>query len=160
MKKLVVYYSLEGNTRFIAETIAAYAGADLLELKQKKDINPKGLMKYFSGGCQVILKSKPELSALDKDPRNYDVIFIGTPIWAGSFTPPLRTFFSMVALKSKKIALFTTSKSGVGKTLEKMEKHLPENDFIGEMDFVARSAKEQQENVDKARRWVRGLRIY
>jgi len=39
MKTLVVYYSLEGNTKFIAETISKTVGADLLELKPIKDIS-------------------------------------------------------------------------------------------------------------------------
>ena len=93
MKTLVVYYSLEGNTKFIAETISKTVGADLLELKPIKDISSTWFMKYFWWWRQVMMKEKPELKAFDKDLDKYDLIFIGTPVWAFNYTPAIYTFF-------------------------------------------------------------------
>jgi len=45
-KILVVYYSFEGSTRLMAETIAHELKADVLELKPVKDLQSKGFMKY------------------------------------------------------------------------------------------------------------------
>ena len=98
MRNLVVFYSLEGNTRLIAESIAKAINADVLELKTKKKYSDKGFKKYFWGGKSVIFKEKPELLYLDKDINQYDNIFIGTPIWVGTYAPPLNTF-----LKNNKI---------------------------------------------------------
>ncbi len=50
MKKLVIFYSFEGNTKLIAENIAQAIGADLLELKPKKKMKSKGFMKFVWGG--------------------------------------------------------------------------------------------------------------
>lgn len=47
MKNLVVFYSLEGNTKFIASQIAKKVNADILELKTKKEYPNKGFKKYF-----------------------------------------------------------------------------------------------------------------
>jgi len=109
MKKLVIYYSFEGNTAFVAKAIADSVGADLLELKLKNDPGHKGFMKYVWGGGQVMKKEKPELYAFEKNPQDYDVLFIGTPVWAFTYAPALATLFSTTKLKGKKIALFCCS---------------------------------------------------
>ena len=144
MKKLVVYYSLTGNTKFIAKTVAKAVDADVLELKPKKDIKKKGVMRYLWGGKQVLMKSKPELLPLDKDPRDYDLIFIGTPVWSFTYAPALRTFFSGVDLKNKKIALFCCHEGGMGKTLKSMESKLHGNKIIGTIDFFKPLGKEDE----------------
>jgi len=59
MRSSVVYYSFGGNTRFIAESIAEAVGADLLEIKPKKELSSKGFMKYLWGGRQVVMGEKP-----------------------------------------------------------------------------------------------------
>ena len=56
MEKIVIFYSFEGNTKLIAENIAKTIGADLLELKLKKEMKSKGFMKYFWGGKAAIMK--------------------------------------------------------------------------------------------------------
>jgi flavodoxin len=136
MKKLVIYYSLTGNTKFIAEIIVRTIKADLLEVKPKKDLKKNGGMKYFWGGMQVVMKSKPKLLPLEKNPNEYDIIFIGTPVWSWSFTPAMRSFFSEVELKGKKIAVFASHSGGLGSSLEKMEAELKNNKIIGKKDFL------------------------
>ena len=121
-KALVIFYSFEGNTKFIAENIAHEIGADTLELKPKDDVSSKGFMKYFWGGKQVFMKHSPELFPLDKNPNDYNILFIGTPVWAFSFTPTLKTFFEQNHFENKKIALFCCHGGGKMKTLKKIKK--------------------------------------
>lgn len=156
-KILVVYYSFEGNTKLIAEAIAEELGADLLQLRLKKEMKSKGFMKYLWGGSQVMMKKEPELLPLDKNPENYELIFIGTPVWAWSFAPPLKTFFKTVSLKNKKVALFSCNGGQNGKTFEKMKIELAGNDIIGEMEFFEPLLKEKEKNINKAVEWVRGI---
>lgn len=158
MKSLIIYYSFEGSTKFIAETIAKETGADLLELKPEKELKSHGFSKYIWGGRQVVMKIKPKLLPFAKNPNDYDVIIIGTPVWAYTFTPPLRTFFSEVKLQNKKIVLFCCSDGEKGKIFENMKKELGDNDFIGEMEFVE-TAKNKTENGKKAVKWAKGLKI-
>lgn len=157
LKKLVVYYSFEGNTRFIAESIAQETGADILELKPKKDLESKGFMKYVWGGRQVVLKEKPELIEFDKNPEDYDMIFIGTPVWAFTYTPALNTFFDMVKLNCKKIALFCCNAGGKGKTFTNMRLALKNNDIIGEIEFLEPLKKSKEESKKKAIEWAKKL---
>ncbi len=154
-KKLVVFYSFEGNTKFVAEAIARSAGCDLLELKPEKEIKTRGFMKYFWGGRQVIMKKKPKLLPLGKKPEGYDLLFIGTPVWASNFAPALRTFLSENRLKGKKIALFCCYGGSPGEALENMKKELAGNSIIGEIGF--KEPKNSGESRKKAEEWARKM---
>ena len=158
MASLIVYYSLEGSTRLISENLAAVLGADLLELKcVKEEINPKSFLKFFWGGRQVVLKKMPELAPYDKDIGKYDLIVIGTPVWAFSYTPPIRTFISQVTISGKKLAFFCCHEGTPGKTLENLEKDMPKNTIIGKKDF-ANVFKDREKSGQLAREWAAILR--
>jgi len=158
MKTLVIYYSLEGNTKLIAETIAKETNADILEIKSKKEY-PKGrFKKYLWGGKSVMFNEKPEIMEIDLDIDSYDRIFIGTPIWAGTYAPPFNTFVENYKIENKKIALFACHGGGGGeKFYTKFKSKLPNNDYIGKIDFLEPIKKETAENLIKAREWVKKL---
>jgi flavodoxin len=136
LKKLVIFYSLDGNTKLVAETIAGAIGAGLLQLKPKSEIKAHGFFKYFLGGMQVVLKKKPELLPFEKNPADYDLIFIGSPVWASSYTPAVNSFFSNCKLSGKKIAVFCTLSGQSDKPLINMKKALAGNDIVGENEFI------------------------
>jgi len=125
MKAIVVYYSLEGNSEFVAEIIAKQLGADTLRLKPVKD-NPKGnFSKYFFGGMNVIFKKTPKLTPYQFNKDAYDTIIIGTPVWADGFAPAILTFLKENDLSGKIIALYACSASGMAKgCLDKLETEL------------------------------------
>lgn len=135
MKTLVVYYSLEGNTKFVAEIVAKELGADLLELKPKKDLSATSLMRYFWGGRQVMMGAKPALLPLAKEAGNYDLVVIGTPVWAFTYAPAVNSFLQLQPLKGKKIALFCCHESDPAKAFDNLRKTLSGNEIIGQIDF-------------------------
>ena len=113
MKRLVVYYSLSGNTEEAAEKIAKAIGADLLKVETVKEM-PKGfLSQMLVGGGQVMMKYIPELKPMDKDANDYDEIILGSPIWNSKGVPAINAF-----LKDEKAA----AKVNVGsaKVMEKL----------------------------------------
>ncbi len=136
MKKLVVFYSLEGNTKLIAKTIADELGADLLELIPEKDISPTGFMRFVWGGKAALMKESPKLKPFEINPENYDYIFLGTPVWAFTYAPPFNTFFKQFKLTNKKIALFCCHGGGKGKVFTNLKKELSNNEITGEIDFI------------------------
>ena len=119
MKKLVVFYSLDGNTRLMAESVASATGADILELKPVKEITRNNFMKIFVGGKQAFTKAEPELLPFDLKPEDYDIIFFGTPVWAWTYSPALRTYFRDHKPVGKKVALFYCHGGGPRNFLEK-----------------------------------------
>ncbi len=156
MKTLVIYYSYEGSTRLIAETIAKELKADTLELKPKKEMRSHGFMKYFWGGKQVMLQQKPALEKFDKDPNEYEMIIFGTPVWAFNFAPVYKTFFSEMNLSGKKMGLFCCHDGNKGKTFENMKAHLNGNEILGEIEFEGTS-KNKESCVNKAKEWARSI---
>ncbi|MFA5048833.1 MAG: flavodoxin [Patescibacteria group bacterium] len=157
MKTLILFYSLEGNTRLIAQSMAEAIGADIEEIKTEKDLaGGKGLGKYFWGGKQVMMKEKPAIKSLEKDPKDYDLIILGTPVWAGTFAPALRTFFGEHKFSGKKVALFYTCSSGPGGTIAKMKKELANNSFIGETGYVS-PFKDKEKIIGQATDWAMSL---
>ena len=158
MKTLVIFYSLEGNTKFISEIIAKELQADLLELRTKKAYPSEGFKKYVWGGKSVALKEQPELTNQNIDLRNYENIVIGTPIWAGTYSAPFNTFVKQNKFEGKKVALFACDASGVAeKCFMKFKEALANNDFIGEIDFVNPLNNNKEENFKKAVQWAKGL---
>lgn len=159
MKSLIVFYSLEGNCKFISEEIQAITKAEILRLKPIKDIKSKGFSKYIWGGKQVVMKIKPKLEAIDKNINDYDLIFLGTPVWAGSFAPAINTFLSENEIKNKKIVLFCCSGGGKGKTFEQLKEKLKGNEILGEFDFIEPLSKNKNEVNKEIEGWINKLVI-
>ena len=90
--------------------------------------------------------------SLDKDPNEYDVIFMGTPVWASSYAPYFNTLFSSIEFKHKKIGLYCCYKGSAGKTFAHLEKQLEENDIVGKMEF--KEPIKIEDNKNKIREWA------
>ena len=112
MKIALVYYSLDGNTAFAAEKIGLRLGADTLRLKPVKEYPTEKIAKYFWAGKSASFQESPKLMPYAFDINMYDVIILGTPIWAGTFAPPLRTFIRAQVWEGRKVALFACCSGG------------------------------------------------
>jgi flavodoxin len=106
---LVVYYSLSGNTERVAEDLAKRLGA---ESEKIGDIKVRrGLLGYLRAAFDSIRERPAELTALDKNPNEFALTLIGTPIWAGKITPAVRSYLRMNRGRFNEVAFFTTSGS-------------------------------------------------
>ncbi len=111
-KTLVLYYSLTGNTKMVAEEMANRLGADIEEITcvDPYDTN-------FQACIQRCLQEReagvlPEINPVKADLSQYDCIVVGYPIWFGTYAPPITTWLNGVDLKGKKVLLFCTFGSG------------------------------------------------
>lgn len=156
LKSCVIYYSLSGNTELIAKAISDEIGAKLVKIQPKKEIKSKGLLKYLWVGKQVLMKETPDIDDISEKFDDYDLIIIGTPVWAYTFSPPIRGFFSKVSITNKKIALFCTYDGTKGNALSKMENELLKDKIVGEESFL-KVKNNQEGSVEKAKEWVKKL---
>ena len=111
-KVLVLYYSQTGNTRGVAEEIAARLGADIEEIRA---VNPyDGDFQATIDRCMVEREqgSVVEIDPVAADLATYDVIFLGYPVWFGTYAPPVATWLAHVDLSGKKVVPFCTFGSG------------------------------------------------
>ena len=111
-KVLVLYYSQTSNTKAVAECIAQKLNADIEEI---------ALVTPYDGDYKATIeRSKkereqgitPEIKPLKVDVAKYDVIFLGYPIWYGTYAPPIATLLNKVDLSGKTIVPFCTFGSG------------------------------------------------
>ena len=115
-KTLVVYYSLTGHTKEIAEKIAEYTKADIFEIKTVENFKAD---VFFYVNIRKQLKSGkyPELAGNMPDFAKYDTIFVGGPVWWYAPATPLLAFLKKADFKTKKVVPFSTQGSNYGSFL-------------------------------------------
>jgi len=131
--------------------------ADILELKPEKELNSESSMKYFWGGYQATMKKKPKLNPITMNPLDYDLIIIGTPVWAWTFSPPIRSFISMFDLSGKKVALWMCNGGEPKQAIEKFRNELKRSTIIGDISFTDPLIKSSEINREKAISWIKSL---
>jgi flavodoxin len=114
MKSIIVYYSYSGNTRKAAHALAKYLqdkfSAELLELQAQDESD-----SFFGQAKRAFFKKRAELRAINYDLSAYDLICLGTPVWAFGPAPAMNTYLDKcVGVGNKAIILFTTYGSGAG----------------------------------------------
>lgn len=156
-KILVVYYSLTGNTKFIAEHIRNAINADIEEVKPIKDLNPDSGTKYFWGGMKATMKSKPKLEDLSYNPLVYDLIIIGTPVWAWRLSPPIRSYCTKFDLNDKTVALWTCSAGNGVKAMKRFKDVMKTSNIIGEYRFQEPLTNNPEQAKEQAIIWTEQL---
>jgi flavodoxin len=134
MKSLVVYYTRTGNAKFVAETVAATIGADIEEVVDlKKRSGPLG---FINGGKDATQGKETEIGETKRSAKDYDLVILGTPVWASAPTPAIRTYIKRNELADKKVALFFTCGKENQKAIEKTKNLLPNCECIGILSLV------------------------
>jgi len=126
MKSVVVYYSLTGKTRLAARAIAEALNAPLVEITEKKP-RRVGPFTYLIGGFGAMTNRGSRISPIDVDIRQYERIFIGSPIWASRPTPPVNSFIYQTNFEGRPVIPFftmggTTSEKALANVTAKIEK--------------------------------------
>ena len=121
MKYLVVFYSRNGTTKKIAHTISENLKCDMEEIVDTK--KRAGTLGYISAGKDATFKRLTKIKETQKNPKDYDAVIIGTPVWAFTMSPAIRTYLTKNKKDLKKVAFFCTmGGSGSTRTFSSMEK--------------------------------------
>lgn len=119
MKTLIVYYSRSGITEKIAKLIQKELNCDIEEITD--DNNYNGKIGYMKGGMNASMGRTSKLNPISKNPGDYDLVIIGTPVWASNMATPIYTYLLEYKDDINEIASFCTCISGgYDKTLKKI----------------------------------------
>ncbi|MCL2320101.1 MAG: flavodoxin [Treponema sp.] len=157
MKIAVIYYSYEGHCAQVAKILQDILRADLFEIKTVDGKKRTGLAKYFWGGGQVMRKIKPPIKPLPVDTGKYDLIILGTPVWAGSPAPAMVSFLAGKNITGKKVALFCCNDGGKGKVFQKLKALVSGNTIAGEIEFVRLAKTDPSLLKKKVAEWVKTI---
>ena len=105
-RALVAYYSRTGNTRRVAEAIAAELGADLEPIVDRT--GRRGFVGYLRAARDAIRGRRTEIDPPRRDPSAYELLVVGTPVWGSSLTPAVRTWLAARTGTLPDTALFLT----------------------------------------------------
>lgn len=129
MKTLILYYSFEGNTDYIASLLKEKLNADSVRIKPLKDLKNTGFSKYIWGGKQVYMNEKPKLEPLTVDLNDYDRIFLGSPVWAWTLAPAIQTVIQD-SLHHKEVYCFYTHEGGDKGIVEKAHELIDKDNHL------------------------------
>ena len=120
MKVLVAYFSASGVTKGVAQQLAEVAGADLHEIKPEQPYTDADLdWRDKESRSSVEMKdknSRPAITDKLENMADYDVVFVGFPIWWYTCPTIINTFLEAYDFKGKTVVPFATSG---GSTIEK-----------------------------------------
>jgi menaquinone-dependent protoporphyrinogen IX oxidase len=115
-KTLVVFHSAGGNTRAAAKAIAEALSADLEEIREvhprPATLGGKGLgnlINFLYSGFSSSVGLTTQINPAQHEAADYDLVVVGTPVYAGSLPPPARTYLKKYGGQFKEVAFFVTS---------------------------------------------------
>lgn len=107
MDILVVFYSRSGNTGKVAEEIRDRLECDIEEIVDTK--NRSGVLGFLRSGRDARNQKLTVLKDIINDPSTYDLLIIGTPLWGGHVSTPVRTYIHQNQANFKSVAFFCTA---------------------------------------------------
>lgn len=104
-KALIVYHSRTGNTRRVAQALARRLDADLDEIRIVQPM--QGALGYAACAIEAIAGLAPALRPMKKEPADYALVLIGTPVWFWNLSSPVRSWLAQHRPKHR-VAFFCT----------------------------------------------------
>lgn len=150
-KALVVYFSATGNTKAVAKTLAGLQDADIYEIVPEEPYTDEDL-NYNDRTTRATAEqndpdARPVISGSITDFEQYEVIYVGYPIWWGDMPRILYTFFDAYDFSGKTIAPFCTSGgsglSGTPGTIAELETGASVLEGLHVSDSAADNAESQ-----------------
>lgn len=109
MNPLVIYYSRTGNTAMVAEALADGLSCPAEAIHDA--VKRSGLIGWLRSGRQAMRGETTELEPLQHDPGDFDLVVVGTPVWGGTMSTPVRSFLEKQRDDLPQVAFFCTAGS-------------------------------------------------
>ncbi len=155
-KVLVAYFSATNTTQGIAEHIANGLNADIYEIVPEEPYTDADL-NYNDNNSRTTIEmndpdARPAITGSVEDMEQYDIVFIGYPIWWGEAPRIVSTFVESYDFSGKTIVPFCTSGgSGVGSSATNLEQ------LTDGADWLPGKRLNGSDSQDTVMEWVNGL---
>lgn len=169
-KALVVYFSRagenynvgtvsKGSTEIVAEMIAKETKADLFKIEPVNSYPVNYDETVRIARDEKRNNSRPKIKNKVKNLKDYDVVFVGYPIWYGDLPMAVYTFFDENNLSGKKIILFSTNEgSGLADTVDTIEKYTKGNVVKNAFSIRGKRVQDSKDKVEaEVKKWIKGL---
>ena len=158
-KKLVAYFSASGVTAKVADMLADAVGADIHEIQPKVTYSKADLnwmdKKSRSSIEMADKKIRPEIAESNVRIEEYDIVFLGFPIWWYVAPTIINTFLEKYDFSGKKIILFATSGgSKFGKTIEELKISVSED-----VEIIEGKLLNGKQSISSIKEWTDNLAL-
>ena len=156
VKVLVAYFSATNTTEGVAQNLADGLGADLFEILPEEPYTDADL-DYHDNNSRTTIEMddpdvRPAISDIIEDMEQYDVVFLGYPIWWGEAPRIINTFVESYDFSGKTIVPFCTSGgSGIGRSAENLHSAAGGATWLDGQRFSGSAS------VDELVEWANGL---
>ena len=160
VRSIVVYFSCTGNTKAVAEEVAAQTGSELHEIVPEEPYTEEDL-NYNNDNCRANIEmndpeSRPAISNTIENFSEYDTIYIGYPIWWGSLPRIMNTFLDTYDFSGKTIVPFCTSgSSSISQSLSVIREAEPEAQVKEGLQVSSAGADDSSDEVS---RWLEEIK--
>lgn len=145
MKILIAYFSRSGNTEQIAKKIQSKLNCDIELIDDGRNYN--GPIGWLKGGFNAMAK-RPSSVKIKKNPKDYDLVIIGTPVWASTMSSPVFSYLIETKDQINKLAAFcTTGGSGYNETLKDIEE-VSGKKLVSKMYITAKELDTTSEKIN------------
>lgn len=157
-KVLVVYYSQTGHTKGIADKITALTHADQYEIKLAEPL-PTGPKLHLAVKNQLKSGDYPEIVTDFPDFSQYDIIFVGAPVWWYTVATPALSFLDQADFAGKKVVPFSTQGSNPGTYFADFSQHAKNAQLLQSAEFNNVDKKHDNKVKNKVATWINALDI-
>ncbi|MBQ4432561.1 MAG: flavodoxin [Bacteroidales bacterium] len=166
MKKIVIFFSHAGdnysvgvidtgNTKIVADYISEITGADQYEIVTHKydGMSYRPLIELAKK--EAAAGELPPYEGAAPDLSQYDTVFIGGPVWWGTYPQVMFTLFKDIDLAGKTVIPFTTHEgSGLASCASDVRKAFPKASVTGEFSIYGHEVRGGKAKVE---RWLKGI---
>ena len=152
-------YIEKGNTAILAETIADATGGDLFTITTVVPYPDDYATMLQVAQEEIDTDARPELAGIVENMDDYDIIFIGYPIWHGRMPQAIYTFLESYDLTGKTVIPFNTHEgSGQSGTQQVIANALPGSAVLQGLAVRGKTAQEDPEQTQAlVNEWLEGL---
>lgn len=155
-KVLVAYYSLRnGNTRIVAEEIKKNVGGDLFRIETVQSYPAEYRAVTEQAKKELNSRQFPKIKSNVNKPKQYDVIYIGSPNWWGTIAPAVFTFLEANDFSGKIIIPFITHEgSHLGNSVDDIKKLEPKAKVL---EGIAIRGGSVNNSADDVKKWLKKI---